>query len=146
MNIFLVGVLILKIYFGSSVQAIESFKKKTIKIGKKTIEIEVAETERQLEQGLMYRKNLDENSGMLFIFNAEQELSFWMKNTYIDLTIAYIDKAKKITEIIDMVAVPPGSKIYPTSYPSKTKNQFALEMNRGWFEKNKIKPGTHLDF
>lgn len=125
---------------------LEKFSKRNIKIAKKTIVVEVAETEPQLEQGLMFRKTLDEDSGMLFVFKEEKLLSFWMKNTYIDLSIAYINKKKKITEIIDMVAVPPGSKIYPTSYPSKMLNQYALEMNRGWFNKNKIQVGTQLDF
>ena len=126
--------------------ALESFKKQKIKVGKLSIEVEVAESPAQLEQGLMFRKTLEPNSGMLFIFESEHELNFWMKNTYVDLSIAYIDKNKKITEIIDMIAIPPDSKIYPTTYPSKKKSKYALEMNRGWFEKNKISIGTRLDF
>lgn len=126
--------------------ALESFKKQKIKVGKISIEVEVAESPAQLEQGLMFRKTLESNSGMLFVFESEHELNFWMKNTYVDLSIAYIDKNKKITEIIDMIAIPPDSKIYPTTYPSKKKSKYALEMNRGWFEKNKISIGTRLDF
>jgi uncharacterized membrane protein (UPF0127 family) len=72
-------------------------------------------------------------------------LSFWMKNTRIPLSIAYIDANRAIIDIQDMV---PASDIekFPPSYPSKKPAQYALEMNLGWFVKNKIKVGDKINF
>ena len=76
-----------------------SFEKQKIKIGSKIIHVEIAKTPDQHQYGLMNRNSLPENNGMLFIFENEQTLSFWMKNTFIDLSIAYIDKNKQIVDI-----------------------------------------------
>lgn len=140
------NVLILSFFFVSQVFATTpkiSFDKKQIQIGTKKITVEIAVTREQHERGLMYREKMGADTGMLFIFDSEQPLSFWMKNTYIDLSIAYIGKDKKIIDIIDMKATSSLQKEFP-SYPSSKPAMYALEMNQGWFTKNRIKIGDLL--
>ena len=113
---------------------------------KKNLEVELAETPEQQAYGLMNRTKLAENAGMLFVFEQERTLQFWMKNTLINLDIAYIDKNKKIIDIQQMKAVNSILETNIPNYPSKRPAQFALEMNAGWFKKNKIKEGAQLVF
>lgn len=119
------------------------FNKQQIQIGAKKITVEIAKTREQHEYGLMFREKLAADSGMLFIFEEEMPLSFWMKNTYIDLTIAYIGKDKKIIDIIDMKGTSAMQTDFP-SYPSSKSAMYALEMNKGWYTKNRIKIGDLL--
>ena len=124
--------------------AAPEFQKKKIQLGSKTLVVEVAETAKQHERGLMFRNNLGEHSGMLFIFDGEQTRFFWMKNTFIDLSIGYFDGAGNLIDIQEMKS---GKGIPDTalpSYPSRKPAKYALEMNKGWFSKNKIKLGTKL--
>ena len=86
----------------------------------------------------MQRKNIPEGTGMLFVFEKEQVLNFWMKNTPTPLSIAYIDKKGIITDIHDMT---------PFSLASVTSTRsvcYALEVPQGWYEKNNIKAGDKL--
>lgn len=121
------------------------FKKTEITISGKTITVELAETETQRNRGLMYRDNLPADQGMLFIFESEQPLSFWMKNTYIDLSIGYFDKNRTLVDIQDMKKTSVLTVEFP-SYESRKPAQYALEMNQGWFKKNKIKLGARFEF
>lgn len=121
----------------------QAFEKKTIFIGSKKLIVEVAETEAEMEQGLMYRKSLADGYGMLFIFDSERILSFWMKNTLIPLTIGFFDSNKKLLETIDMEPASPMDmtpKVYESSKPAK----YAVEVPQGWFKKSKIKNGDKL--
>lgn len=120
------------------------FKKGTIVINGITLNAEFAITEDQQQYGLMNRTELPENFGMLFIFDQEDYRSFWMKNTYVDLSIAYIGANKKILEIIDMAASKSSLDANPKTYPSSAKAKYALEVKQGWFKKNKIKVGDSL--
>lgn len=109
---------------------------------KKIIKVELAKSPEQHAQGLMFRKQLKSDEGMLFIFADEQIREFWMKNTFINLDIGYFDKNKKLIDIKQMKAVPSIiSKDLPV-YSSKHPAMFALEVPWGWFEKNKIKEGA----
>lgn len=123
-----------------------SFDKQKIKIGSKIIQVEIAKTPDQHQYGLMNRNSLPENNGMLFIFENEQTLSFWMKNTFIDLSIAYIDKNKQIVDIQEMKATNQMMVGDLPSYPSAKPALYALEMNKDWFKKNKIKIGQKFNF
>ncbi|UYL10494.1 DUF192 domain-containing protein [Bdellovibrio sp. SKB1291214] len=124
--------------------AAENFPKKTIKLGNKTLTVEVATTSKQQEQGLMMRTHLGEDEGMLFVFPNEQTRFFWMKDTLIDLSIAYFNKDGKLIDIQEMKS---GKGLADTALPNYASAQpakYALEMNKGWFDKNKIKLGTKL--
>lgn len=105
----------------------------------KKISIEIADTPDMLSKGLMFRKNLDENSGMLFKFPDITYASFWGKNTYIPLDIAFIGKDNKISEIKEIV--PFSTKTIHSNFPCK----YALEVNNGFFNKNEIKEGMEVD-
>ncbi|WII72963.1 DUF192 domain-containing protein [Bdellovibrio sp. 22V] len=120
------------------------FQKKTIKLGAKTLVVEVAETPDQHERGLMFRDKLPENEGMLFIFKNEETRFFWMKNTLIDLSIAYFDKNGTLIDIQEMKSGKGVPEAALPSYPSAKPAKYALEMSKGWFDKNKIKIGSKL--
>lgn len=122
-----------------------SFQKKQILVGDKKITVQIAETQEQQKLGLMFRKKLKNNHGMLFIFPNESILSFWMKNTYMDLTIGYFNKDQKLLQTVDMAAATRGSDDAPlVSYPSTQPSKYALEMSKDWFKKNKIIIGAKL--
>ncbi len=109
-------------------------------IGNDTLFVEVAVTEEERALGLMYREFLPENSGMLFIFEDEDYLSFWMKNTMIPLSIAFIDSDGVIVDIQDM------EPYTTTPHISKKPARYALEVNQGWFKKHGVKVGDRVKF
>jgi hypothetical protein len=106
-----------------------------LSIGGKVLKSEIACSEAEKEYGLMNRTSLPENNGMLFIFGETQTLSFWMNNTLIDLSVAYVDKDWKIVDIREMKSQD------LTPIVSKKPAIFALEANSHWFSKNNIKVG-----
>lgn len=83
----------------------------------------------------MYRRWLAPDSGMLFVFGEDAIRSFWMKNTYLPLSIAFITSSGIITDIFEMS---PEDTL--TRYQSSVPVRFALEMNAGWFHRHGIKP------
>ena len=111
----------------------------TLEIKHHRITAEVAATELTRTNGLMYRRMLPENRGMLFVFPYVSEQSFWMKNTYVPLSIAFIDEAGVIVSIADMK--PLTTDPHPSLKPAK----YALEVNLGWFAKRGIKPGAKVE-
>lgn len=120
------------------------FDKSWIEIGGKKLEVEIADSQEKAAYGLMYRRSLKENEGMLFVFPSPQPLSFWMKNTFVDLSVAYFSESKILSEIIDMKAAKSEMQSHFETYPSSELAQYALEMRLGWFTKNKIKVGDKL--
>lgn len=120
------------------------FEVKTMKLGKKTIKVEIAKTDAQRNHGLMFRKSLGVDEGMLFVFNDEIQLSFWMKNTLIPLSIGFFNNKGVLLEVLEMV---PETmlNLSPKLYKSSKKAKYALEMNKNWFKKNKVKPGQKLN-
>lgn len=123
-----------------------AFKKQNIMVNNKKIRVEIAATEAQHAQGLMFRKKLGANEGMLFVFEDESFRGFWMKNTIINLSIGYFDQSKKLVDIQEMKATSMLEKESPPTYPSKAPAKYALEMPEGWFKKNKISEGAILKF
>jgi uncharacterized membrane protein (UPF0127 family) len=97
---------------------------------------EVATNTQTRATGLMHRFSLKPDHGMLFVFRGQQPLSFWMKNTFIALSIAYIDARGKIIEIEDMA--PQTETMHLSSAPA----QYALEMKKGWFKERGIGAGA----
>lgn len=110
-----------------------------LRIGGKKISAEVADDESERAAGLMFRKSLASDSGMLFVMDRPGPVGFWMKNTEVPLTIAYIDPRGTIMELHDLH---PRDE---TPVPSRFRNiAFALEMPQGWFTKNNIWPGERV--
>ncbi|MBP6564529.1 MAG: DUF192 domain-containing protein [Burkholderiales bacterium] len=110
----------------------------TIKVGPHPVAAEVAATPDQRTIGLMYRFSLPADHGMLFVFPEPQPLSFWMRNTYIPLSIAYIDVEGRILNVVEMA---PRSD---ATHPSRGEALYALEMRKGWFADKGVGPGTRV--
>jgi len=107
----------------------------TMAVGGATLSIEIAHTPAQRERGLMYRKSMPEDHGMLFVFPRDEQLSFWMKNTLIPLSIAFISTDGTIKQISDMQ---PESL---ANVPSDFSVRYALEVNQGYFTRHRIRVG-----
>ncbi len=99
------------------------------------VKAEIAEKTEDRNHGFMERKNIPDGTGMLFIFDRDQILSFWMKNTPHPLSIAYIDSKGKIRNIYDMTPYSLSSIISTVSV------RYALEVPQGWYKKNGITEG-----
>jgi uncharacterized membrane protein (UPF0127 family) len=106
--------------------------------GLHNIHAEVAQTPGQRSTGLMFRKEMGANEGMLFIFEQSAVQCFWMKNTLLPLSIAFIDDSGVVVNLADMK---PHSE---QSHCSTKPVRFVLEMNQGWFGKRGIGPGSTL--
>lgn len=102
------------------------------------VKAEIASTFEERRNGFMFRQDIPDGTGMLFIFEEEQILDFWMKNTPHPLSIAYIDRNGKIRDILDMT---PYSLENVTS---STKVLYALEVPQGWFGKVNVNAGDKL--
>ena len=101
----------------------------------KRFTVELSETQQEQALGLMFREEMAENHGMLFVYEADTKMSFYMKNTVIPLSIAFLAKDGTIKEIYDMV--PLSQKIVSSKYSVR----YALEMNQGAFERIGVGPG-----
>ncbi|MDR1933544.1 MAG: DUF192 domain-containing protein [Spirochaetales bacterium] len=115
-------------------------KLKTIKLDLAGAEftVEVADTQETRARGLMFRKSLPENAGMLFVFERDGLQHFWMENTDIPLSLAYISRTGEIREIFDMT--PRSRRTVSSGFSAR----YALEVNQGVFEKLGIRPGYRL--
>jgi uncharacterized membrane protein (UPF0127 family) len=102
------------------------------------LRVEVARSEDERAKGLMFRQELPDGEAMLFVFDRDQILSFWMKNTLIPLSIAYIAWDGRILEIHDMRP----HNLSPVS--SSRSARYALETPQGWFERAGVRPGDVL--
>jgi len=100
-----------------------------------TIKAEIARSQEERTQGLMYRKKLNDGEGMLFVFERDEILSFWMKNTVIPLSLAYIASDGRIVEIMDLR---PNDL---NSVKSSRSVRYALEVPQGWFSRAGVQPG-----
>ena len=103
------------------------------------VKAEIAKTDEQRSYGFMYRKKIPDGTGMIFIFEYDQLLSFWMKNTPTPLSLAYIDSTGKIRSIFDMKPF----SLEPVKSTSSAR--YALEVPQGWFKANGIKNGDKID-
>lgn len=106
------------------------------------LQVEVADTPASRAQGLMHRARLPENAGMLFIFEETGHWGFWMKNTLIPLSIAFIGEDRRIVDIVDMaVAADPQEGPFPI-YESAKPFRYALEVNQGYFRRKGLGVGA----
>ena len=110
----------------------------TLTIGKQKIVAEVAATTEQRTTGLMYRFSLKPDHGMIFVFEKAEPQSFWMKNTFIPLSIAFIASDGRILNVADMA--PQDERTHWSNGPA----QYALEMRKGWFAERGIGPGDRV--
>ena len=109
-----------------------------ITVGPAKLKVKIAKNAREQARGLMFIKNLTSDQGMLFSYPQPQVLSFWMKNTTIPLSIAFIDENYKIFQIEDLT---PGNE---QSVKSNSPGMWALEVNQGWFKQNNVKIGDKI--
>jgi uncharacterized membrane protein (UPF0127 family) len=111
-----------------------------IKVGERTVSMQIAALPDEVQKGLMFRKTMGEDEGMLFVFATPQPMGFWMRNTTLPLDIGYFDATGELKEIYPM---------YPLderTVPSRSRSiQFCLEMNQGWYARSGVKPGAMLD-
>lgn len=110
-----------------------------LKIKEHKLKVEVAATAATRTVGLMNRFSLAPDSGMLFVFPQSEPLAFWMRNTFIPLSIAYVDSKGVILNIADMK---PKDE---TTVPSKGPAMFAIEMKQGWFKEKGIVAGDKVE-
>jgi uncharacterized membrane protein (UPF0127 family) len=104
------------------------------------VNAEIARSQEERNQGLMHRKKVPEGEGMLFIFERDEVLSFWMKNTLVPLSIAFIASDGRIIEIKDMR---PGDL---NSVNSSRSLRYALEVPQGWFSRAGVRPGDVIRY
>jgi uncharacterized membrane protein (UPF0127 family) len=103
------------------------------------VEVEIADDDAERQRGLMDRTALADNAGMLFVFDREKPLSFWMRNTLIPLSVAYIDSDGRIVDIQDM------QPLDETPHPSAGPARYALEVNQGFFAARGIGVGDEVE-
>ena len=124
---------------GGSALAASPLPTTVLTINGHRITAEVATTPDERANGLMNRFSLQPDHGMLFVFEKPERLSFWMKNTYIPLSIAFIDGGGRIVNIEDMA---PQTE---TTHWSRGPARYALEMRKGWFVERGIKAGDRVE-
>ncbi len=110
----------------------------------KRFNIEVADTPELRERGLMFRRELAADAGMLFIHDDMDPIAYWMKNTYIPLDILYFDNQMKLVSA-QLNVLPCGDQAQCPIYPSTGPAQYVLEINAGLAESLKLKPGDTLN-
>jgi uncharacterized membrane protein (UPF0127 family) len=111
----------------------------TLSVNGHKLTAEVASTDATRTEGLMHRRILPADRGMLFVFPEVSRHAMWMMNTYIPLSVAFLDEGGTIINIEDMK--PHTRDSHPSAKPAK----YALEMNLGWFAKRGIKPGAKIE-
>jgi uncharacterized membrane protein (UPF0127 family) len=123
---------------GAAIDRAQSLPAIPLTIGAAKLQAEVAATPGQREMGLMHRFSLAPDRGMVFVFPTSEPLGFWMRNTYIPLSIAFIDTGGVILNIEDMA--PQDDSLHW----SRGRAQYALEMRKGWFADHGIRPGDRV--
>ncbi|MCB9673679.1 MAG: DUF192 domain-containing protein [Alphaproteobacteria bacterium] len=116
----------------------KQFPTTTIDVAGHPVLVELAVNDKDRARGLMHRPSMPKDDGMLFIYPDSAPRSFWMKDTKLPLSIAFIDASGEIVKIADMQPLTTSStkSIYPAKY--------ALEMNQGWFEQNGVEKGERV--
>ena len=110
-----------------------------LSVNGRKIVAEVADEPQERSAGLMFRKNLPTDSGMLFVFPEPERAAFWMKNTTLPLSVAYLNQSGTILEIHDLE--PLNEKPVPSAFQNIA---YALEMSQGWFARNQVLAGDRI--
>lgn len=103
------------------------------------VHVEVAATLAQRQQGLMFRTQLGEDEGMLFLFDRDVQTGFWMRNTLVPLDIAYIGANLQVNEVKQ------GTPLDETPLVPAGRYRYVLEVNQGWFERHGLGPGARIE-
>lgn len=111
-----------------------------LRCGDVSVLVEVADDPAERARGLMMRREMAEDHGMLFVFETTGQQSFWMHNTLIPLSIAYLGERGEVLEIHDMFPLDRSAVISQSA-----SVRYALEVNRGWFARRGIGPGARFD-
>jgi uncharacterized protein len=109
-----------------------------LQAGMHLIDAQIAQTPQSQQIGLMHRRSMPQNEGMLFVFGQAKIQCFWMKNTLIPLSAAFVREDGTIVNIADM------QPLSEATHCSKEPVRFVLEMNQGWFAQRRIQPGQRL--
>ena len=115
-----------------------AMKTLAVKVGSHALKVEVASTDEQRQRGLMFRKSMPRDVGMLFTFDEPGYHAMWMKNTLIPLSVAFLDNEGRILNILDMQ--PETLDAHAAAGPAR----YAIETNVGWFAERRIKPGERV--
>ncbi len=110
----------------------------TMRIGAEQFTLEVADEDKEREVGLMNRRSMPADHGMIFVFPREDRLSFYMKNTLIPLDIIYVDADGEV------VSIHPMQPLDVTSIPARAPAKYAIELNQGAAARAGVKPGDRL--
>ena len=116
-------------------------KTTTIKVSDKLLEVEIAEMFSEGKMGLMWRLYLPGDRGMIFVCPEGFSVAFWMKNTFLPLSIAFVDKKGIILSIQKMKPLDTSIR-----YRSPSLYKYAIEVNQGWFTANNIREGDRVSF
>ncbi|TVP80520.1 MAG: DUF192 domain-containing protein [Puniceicoccaceae bacterium] len=124
----------------ASSAAVDSQTYFPISIGNQPLQLQLALEPAEKQRGLMFRQELAEDQGMLFLFEGSARRGFWMRNTGIPLDIGYFDASGRLLEV---------HKLFPydenTVASRSHEVMIAVETNRGWFERNNVSPGARID-
>ena len=131
-------VLLLAAAFSTVAVADSRLPTTTLRVGSHALKVEIVRTDAERSRGLMFRKQLGRDDGMLFIFDEPAYHSMWMRNTLIPLSVAFLDAKGVILNILDME---PQTE---DSHMSAGPAVYAIETNKGWFAGKNVKPGDKV--
>jgi uncharacterized membrane protein (UPF0127 family) len=111
-----------------------------IRVGDQVVRMQIAVSVEEMQRGLMERRDLGPNDGMLFVYKSPQQMSFWMRNTPTPLDIGFFNVEGVLEEVY------PLHPFDETTVQSRSKSlRFALEMNQGWYRERAVRPGARID-
>jgi uncharacterized membrane protein (UPF0127 family) len=113
-------------------------KTTTLKVGSHPLKVEIAASDPEREKGLMFRKQMGRNDGMLFVFDEPAYHAMWMKNTLIPLSVAFVDREGVILNILDME--PQTLDSHQAAGPAV----YAIETHKGWYAEHQVKAGDRV--
>lgn len=116
-----------------------SLPRATLRIAGHAVVAEVAATAQSRETGLMFRRDLPADHGMLFVFRTPQRVCMWMKNTLVPLSVAFVDGDGRVVNLADM------QPLSEDVHCSAGEVRYALEMPLHWFSRHAVRPGTPVD-
>ena len=134
------SICLLALFWAGCAREESATRRLIIAVGGQQLDVEVADTPELQRKGLMGRRDLADNAGMIFLLDPPRRATFWMRDTFVPLSVAYADVSGRIMEIQDM------TPLDETPIISRSEQvAFALEVNQGWFEKHGVRPGSKIE-